>query len=96
MSEETLNIAEAKKVLFFVARKFEACDESLIRINTIQSKYDLIDYLDHYSGWIDVKFDLSVTDAVETIPPSVIVEWFNSPFISEFDKTQVKEKSLSI
>ncbi len=76
---------KVKKVLIKYAHQVDACSSSIAEIKRLANSRDLEMFLNDYSDFIpEINNGKERVDTTESI-----IEWFNSPFISNYDKERV-------
>lgn len=87
---ESYTIDQLRTLLYQFASKTGACEESIDRIRGIKSLKDFKEFLEDFNDSIDERLYLSEPIEIN-ITPELIVQYVESPFVSEWDKQRVKE-----
>lgn len=91
-----LTFKQLRDVLKAFAEHKGACEDSLADIQEIDSVEKLREFLASYDitieeEYIDFnKYEKIRKKMINNLTPEYLIDWFESPFISDFDKQRVK------
>jgi hypothetical protein len=82
---------QKQNLLFEIALNFGACTPAQNHIRNIKSDKDFVTFISTYRDEIWGNLDEIVNTKISLSAENVI-EWFESPFVSDYDKERVREK----